>query len=90
MAHHKSAIKRIRTSREARVRNRQWRSRLRTKIKEVRSAETPEAARAALEAAIPVIDSTARKGIIHRNAAARQKSRLSQFVQKMESGEATA
>jgi len=90
VAHHKSAIKRIRTSREARTRNRQWRSRLRTKIKDVRGAETPEAARAALEAAIPVIDSTARKGIIHKNAAARQKSRLTQFVREMEAGEQSA
>ena len=83
MAHRKSAIKRIRTSTEARLRNRAWRSRLRTHIKAVRTAETQEQAQAALDQAIPVIDRTANRGMIHTNAAARYKSGLVRFVKRM-------
>ncbi len=83
MADRKSAIKRIRTSREQNDRNRMWRSRLRTVIKKVRAAESAEAAEAALGIAIPVIDRTASSGVIHRNAAARYKSRLTSYVRKL-------
>jgi small subunit ribosomal protein S20 len=79
----KSAAKRMRRSRVQNDQNRMWRSRLRTQIKNVRSAESPEAAQEALNEAIPVIDRTASRGIIHQNAAARQKSRLTKFVRQM-------
>ncbi len=79
----KSAKKRMRRSREQNERNIMWRSRLRTFIKRVRTAQTPEDAQVALEKAIPIIDRTAERGIIHKNAAARQKSRLSAFVKRM-------
>ena len=83
MAHRKSAIKRIRINEEHRLRNRTWRSRLRTKIKAVRNAATAEEAQAAFDAAVPVIDRTARRGVIHANAAARVKSRLFRFVKDL-------
>jgi small subunit ribosomal protein S20 len=76
----KSAAKRMVQSAAARTRNRAWRSRLRTVVKRVRTAENAEQAEAALKAAIPIIDRTASQGIIHKNAAARTKSRLSAHV----------
>ena len=53
------------------------RSRLRTAIKRVRTADGKAAAQEALATATSVIDKTARKGIIHKNQAARHKSRRS-------------
>ena len=80
MAHLKSSRKRIRTSQKARLRNVALRSSLRTAIKKVRTAPDPASAQAALKAAIPVIDRTAQKGVIHANTAARYKSRLTRLV----------
>ena len=79
----KSAKKRLRTTAKAHERNRTIRSQKRTAIKMVRSAPDKAAAETALQTAISVVDRTARKGIIHNNTAARYKSRLSHFVQKI-------
>lgn len=79
----KSSQKRLRTSIKARNRNRAIRSRLRTALKRVRQAPNRTAGEEALGVAIPIIDKTAKKGVIHRNAAARYKSRLSQLVRGM-------
>lgn len=79
----KSSQKRLRINVKARLRNRSIRSHLRTFIKQVRQAGTPDAAQEALQRAISVIDKTAKKGIIHRNTAARYKSRLSHRVRSM-------
>ncbi len=79
----KSSQKRLRTSLKARDRNKAIRSRLRTALKRVRQASDRAAAEQALLLAIPVIDKTAKKGVIHRNAAARHKSRLSRLVRTM-------
>ena len=84
MPHHKSAIKRMHTSRRARVRNMAVRSRLRTAVKRVRTADTAATAQEALAAAVVIIDKTARKGVIHKNQAARRKSRLTRMVNAME------
>jgi small subunit ribosomal protein S20 len=68
-----SAKKNMRKSRAAKVRNRAQRSALRTAMKKAKSPDaTPEAQRAAAQ----LLDRAARKGLIHRNAAARQKSRI--------------
>jgi len=78
-----SAKKRLRQSAQRTARNRAAKSALRTKIRKVRQALEQgnlDAARAALAAAIPTIDSTASKGIIHRRSAARYKSRLMRQV----------
>jgi len=83
VATHKSAIKRIKTSRGERARNRQWKSRLRTVMKAVREAQTPEAAAEAFGKAQPIIDRTARRGVIHKNAAARYKSELHAHIARL-------
>ena len=79
MASHASALKAHRQSLNNRERNRQFRSRLRTALKSIRAAidgnDLP-AAKSALKQTISLIDKMASKGVIHRNAAGRYKSRL--------------
>lgn len=77
----KSAKKRMRQTRAHTSRNRTQRSQLRTAIKRVRSAGTAEDARKAYAEAVRIIDRAGRKNLIHRNAAARQKSRLAKAVE---------
>jgi small subunit ribosomal protein S20 len=69
----KSAEKNMRKSRAAAVRNRAQRSALRTALKK---ASDPQASIETRREAISLLDRAARKGLIHRNAAARYKSRL--------------
>ena len=83
MANIKSAEKRARQAGRRRAQNVTLRSKMRSAIKKARAAiATGEkaGAQAALKSAVPVIDSMVNKGIIHRNAAARHKSRLSALV----------
>ncbi len=83
MAHHKSAIKRIKQNAKRNARNRHVSTTLKTYIKRVREAvdaKDKEAATAALKAAIPVIDASASKGIIHSSNASRNVSRLTLLV----------
>lgn len=86
MANTKSAKKRAAKSEAQRVKNRGVRSTMRTAIKKVRkAAERGDApgAEAALAEAISVVDRTAKKGVVHRNTAARTKSRLVAAVRKV-------
>ncbi len=83
MAHHAQFKKSIRQDAKRNLRNRVAKSRLRTSIKKIRVAASKTDAEAALKSAIPLIDSTARKGIIKKETAARTKSRLVKFVAKM-------
>ena len=76
---HVSATKAHKQSLKNREHNRQFRSRLRNALKSIRAAIDGEdlgAAKAALDETISLIDRMASKGIIHRNAAGRYKSRL--------------
>jgi small subunit ribosomal protein S20 len=79
VASHASALKAHRQSLKHREHNRQFRSRLRGALKDIRTAidknDVP-AAKAALKETTSLIDKMASKGIIHRNAAGRYKSRL--------------
>ncbi len=79
MATHASALKAHRQSIVRREHNRELRSKLRTGLKDIRAAiasKDAEAARKQVSATVALIDRMASKGIIHRNAAARYKSRL--------------
>lgn len=87
MAHSKSAKKRIRTSEERRLRNRTYRSGSRTLVRRAEAAIEAgdvETAKDAVQQAISMLDRTARKGIIHPNKAARQKSRLMTKFNRLE------
>ena len=80
MASHASALKAHRQSLKNREHNRQFRARLRNALRSVRSAidgNDLAGAKTALKQTISLIDKMAAKGIIHRNAAGRYKSRLS-------------
>jgi small subunit ribosomal protein S20 len=68
-----SAKKNMRKSRAATVRNRAQRSALRTALKK---AKSPDATPDAKLQAVKLLDRAARKGLIHRNTAARHKSHL--------------
>jgi small subunit ribosomal protein S20 len=79
VANHKSALKRIRSSEKKRQRNRVVRSRTRTQIKKARVALDSGDVKNAVEAtreAISELDKAVTKGVLHRNNAARRKSRL--------------
>ena len=83
MAHHKSAIKRIKQNAKRNAPNRHVSTTLKTYIKRVREAVAAKdkvAATAALQAAIPVIDASATKGVIHKSNASRNVSRLTLLV----------
>jgi small subunit ribosomal protein S20 len=75
MANIKSAEKRIRTSAKKRARNKARFSRLRSAVKSYRQTDAKGKAKA-LPATHSEIDRALAKGVIHRNAAARYKSRL--------------
>lgn len=86
LANIKSSKKRAITSEKNRARNAAARSRLRTFIKKVLLAVATgdaEKAQAAYREAQPVIDSSVNKGLIHKNKAARSKSRLSARVKAL-------
>lgn len=79
MANSPQARKRARQAEKRRTHNASLRSLVRTNIKRVIAAIAAgdaEQARAAYDQAVPVIDRMADKGIIHKNKAARHKSRL--------------
>jgi small subunit ribosomal protein S20 len=80
MAHHKSCIKRIRTSGEANERNRQYRSRMRTEIKKLRGIAQREEAEQHLRQVTSLLDRLVTKGVIKANAASNRKSALTRFV----------
>ena len=80
VASHASALKAHRQSLKNRERNRQYRSRLRNALRDIRSAvdgNNLTAAKNALKQTISLIDKMTSKGVIHRNAAGRYKARLS-------------
>ena len=75
-----SAKKRLRQSRTREAHNRTQRSALRTALKKVRAAGSKKDATSAFAEAERLLDRAARRGILHRNAAARQKSRLKKLI----------
>ena len=79
MAHHKSALKSIRQTKPRTERNRRVKSTMRTAIKKFRllvEESKLDQARELLPQTFSVIDKSVTKGVLHRNAADRYKSRL--------------
>ena len=86
MANIKSAKKRILVTEIKTARNKSIRSEVKTAIKKVEAAvaaNDKETAKAALSAAISLIESAASKGIYHKNNSARKVSRLTKLVNTM-------
>ncbi len=87
MANTKSAEKAARQAEKHRARNVALRSRMRTAVRTVTTAiagGNKEAARVSYVSAVPVIDALVSKQIIHRNKAARHKSRLAARIRAMQ------
>ena len=79
MPNHKSSEKRMRQNEKRRLVNRSNRNRLRTTVKKLRAALSEGDAnevQTLLPSTISAIDKAVQKGVLHRNAAARHKSRL--------------
>ncbi|MCR8853033.1 30S ribosomal protein S20 [Lysinibacillus fusiformis] len=74
----KSAIKRVKVNEKANIANSQAKSAMRTTVKKAENAvaENAENKQDLLQAAYKSLDKAASKGLIHKNAAARKKSRL--------------
>ncbi|HBE83349.1 MAG: 30S ribosomal protein S20 [Blastocatellia bacterium] len=86
MANHKSAEKRVRQNEKRNANNRSNRSKLRTQIKTLRAAlATGDKAGSSdlLNPTVSLIDKAVNKGLIHRNTAARHKSRLTKHVSEL-------
>ena len=75
-----SELKRVRQDLKRKLRNKQYKSQLRTALKNILTAGSKEEAENILPSSLSLIDKIARKGIIHKNKAANQKSRLMRHI----------
>ena len=87
----KSAIKRVKVAEKKRIRNRAAKSTVRTYVKSaeksiVTSSPSPENTLQAVARALKELDSAASKGILHKNNAARRKSRLMKKYNQLQVG----
>jgi len=80
MAHHKSALKRIKQSENRRVQNRYYAVSTRNLIKQLRDTSEKTAAQTMLPKVSSMLDKLAKKHIIHKNKASNIKSKLTKFV----------
>ncbi|EMR01733.1 30S ribosomal protein S20 [Cesiribacter andamanensis] len=80
MAHHKSALKRIRSNQAKRLRNRYQAKTTRTFVKRLRNTSDKAEAQELLKTVTSMLDKLAKKNIIHKNKAANNKSKLAKHV----------
>ena len=83
MPHHKSAKKRMRQNLKRRLHNRYYAKSTRTAIKKLRKTHDKEEALAMYPQVASMIDKLVKRHIIHRNKAARLKSRLMQHINEL-------
>ncbi|MDQ3071860.1 MAG: 30S ribosomal protein S20 [Bacteroidota bacterium] len=83
MAHHASAIKRIRQNAARRLQNRYYTKSMRTMLKKVRSSHDAKEAQQLLRQVTAMLDKLAKKGVIHKNNASNKKSRLTRYVNSL-------
>ncbi len=83
MAHHKSALKRIRQDQKKRMHNRFYHKSTRTAIKNLRAMTDKATAEKFLPTVVSMIDKLAKRNIIHNNKAANLKSKLTKHVSKL-------
>ncbi len=76
-------MKRYRQSEKRRLRNKAYKTKMKTFIKKVRTAQTKEEALKLLNQAYSIIDKLAEKGIIKKNTAANKKRKIARFVNSM-------
>ncbi len=85
----KSAIKRVDVAERNREKNRTWKSSIRTarnKVEDSLSSDDSKVAADALSNAFSIIDRAVSKGVLHRNTAARRKSRLVAQIKRSKEG----
>ena len=80
MAHHKSALKRIRQDAKKRLHNRYYKKSTRTAIKKLRAMTDQKEAVAFLPKVISMVDRHAKRNLIHRHQASNLKSKLTKAV----------
>ena len=80
MAHHKSAIKRIKTNEKSRQYNKHHKNETSSAVKAVLGSTSKKDAQTNLNTAFKLIDKLVNKNILHKNKAAHQKSQLSRHV----------
>ena len=83
MPQHKSCEKRLRQAAKLRLRNRFYKTSLRTEIKRIRSITEKDAAVTQLARVFSTLDKLVKKGMIHKNKAANQKSKLTKLVHNL-------
>ena len=83
MAHHKSAKKRVRSTKKRQIRNKAALSKVKTLVKKVYDTEDPVKGQEYLKEATAFLDKTVSKGRIHKNTAARKKSSITLHVNKL-------
>lgn len=83
MPQHKSAIKRVRQNKKRQQHNKGRRTKLRTLTKQVYNSADKAEAQENLKKAVSFIDRLTTKGILHKNTAARQKSKLTTYVNNL-------
>ena len=83
MAHHKSALKRIRQTRTRKLYNRLNKKNIKMAIRGVRESKTYEEALEKLSKATKILDKAGSRNIIHKNNAANKKSGLSKYVNSL-------
>jgi len=86
MANHKSAVKRNRQSQRRRAVNRSNTQRLRTQLKKIKLAigsNDKDDAQKLLAPTLSLIDKSIQKGVLHKNAGSRQKSRITHGVNRL-------
>lgn len=88
MAHHKSALKRIRQNEKRRLQNRYYKKTARTAIKNLRELKDQTEALAFLPKVVSMVDRLAKNGNIHRNKASNIKSGLMRHVNGLAAAQA--
>lgn len=80
MAHHKSALKRIRQDAKKRLHNRYFKKSTRSAIKKLRAMEDKNEATQFLPKVVSMVDRLAKRNLIHRHKASNLKSKLTKAV----------
>jgi small subunit ribosomal protein S20 len=90
MPQHKSAERRIRTSRKKNLINKSYKTQMKNVIKKIKELKDKEVALKELKNATALLDKLSSKKIIHKNKAANQKSQLAKLVNKLATKETAA
>jgi small subunit ribosomal protein S20 len=83
MAHHKSALKRIRTNQTKRLNNRFYLKTTRTYLKKLKKIQDKVEAEALFKKVASLLDKLAKKNVIHKNNAGNHKSKLQRMVNSL-------